>query len=166
MELFLVRHAIAAPLPEGGGEEEDAARPLIPKGVRRFRKVVRGLKALGVGLDLVLTSPKRRALETARLLGPLLEGEVRTTPLLAGPLSEALLEELPEEGRVALVGHEPHLSALLAWLLFGHLLEGVAPQALEERVLLKKGGVAWLRGRPEPGGMVLRALFPPKVFRL
>ncbi|WP_117238557.1 SixA phosphatase family protein [Thermus sediminis] len=166
MELFLVRHAIALPLPEGAGEEEDDARPLTPKGVRRFRKVVRGLAALGVGLDLILTSPKRRALETAELLSDLLQGETRVSPHLAEPPGEELLAEIPAEGRVALVGHEPYLSVFLTQLLFGDLLGGSVQDALEGRFLLKKGGVAWLEGTPRPGGMTLRALFPPKVFRL
>ncbi|BDG20278.1 hypothetical protein TthSNM11_24810 (plasmid) [Thermus thermophilus] len=165
MELFLVRHALALP-PEGEGEEADDRRPLAPKGVRRFRKVVRGLKALGVGFTFLLTSPKRRALETAELLAELLEGESRVTPHLAAPPSEALLREIPGEGRVALVGHEPYLSGLLSWLLFGDFLGDSAREGAEGRFLLKKGGVAWLEGSPRPGGMVLRALLPPKVFRL
>ncbi|WP_038056715.1 SixA phosphatase family protein [Thermus amyloliquefaciens] len=165
MELFLVRHALALP-PEGEGEEADDRRPLAPKGVRWFRKVVRGLESLGVALDLILTSPKRRALETAELLADLLEGETRVTPHLAAPPSEALLAEIPREGRVALVGHEPYLTELLAWLLLGDFLGASARGGLEGRFLLKKGGVAWLEGEPRPGGMVLLALLPPRVFRI
>ncbi|WP_114314114.1 SixA phosphatase family protein [Thermus caldifontis] len=165
MELLLVRHALALP-PEGEGEEADDRRPLAPKGVRRFRKVVRGLLGLGVELDLILTSPKRRAVETAELLTDLLEGEVRVTPHLAAPPSEALLAEVPREGRVALVGHEPYLSALLAWLLLGDFAGASAREALGARFALKKGGVAWLEGQAVPGGMALKALLPPKVFRL
>uniref|UniRef100_A0A7C2GG91 Phosphohistidine phosphatase n=2 Tax=Thermus islandicus TaxID=540988 RepID=A0A7C2GG91_9DEIN len=166
MELFLVRHALAAPLPEGAGEEADAARPLTAKGIRRFRKVVRGLKALGVSLDLVLTSPKRRALETAELLAELAKGGTRVTPLLAQPPGGALLAEIPKEGRVALVGHEPYLTALLARLLLGDLLGASVQDFLEGRFLLKKGGVVWLEGRPGPGRMALRALLPPGFFGL
>jgi len=121
---------------------------------------------LGVELDLILTSPKRRALETAELLSDLLSGETRVTPHLAEPPGEALLAEIPQEGRVALVGHEPYLSALLGWLLFGDLLGGSVREALEGRFVLKKGGVAWLEGTPRPGGMALKALLPPKVFRI
>ncbi|GAA6756646.1 phosphohistidine phosphatase SixA [Thermus thalpophilus] len=164
MELFLVRHVLALP-PEGEGEEADDARPLSPKGVRRFRKVVRGLKALGVSLNLILTSPKRRALETAEILLALLEGESRVTPHLALPPSPALLEEIPREGRVALVGHEPYLSELLAWLLLGDFLGGSVRGELASRFPFKKGGVAWLQGKPLPGEMALKAFLPPKVFR-
>ncbi|WP_105317317.1 SixA phosphatase family protein [Thermus tenuipuniceus] len=165
MELLLVRHALALP-PEGEGEEADHLRPLAPRGVRRFRKVVRGLRGLGVKLDLIVTSPKRRALETAEILADLLEGESWVSSHLAAPPSEALLAELPKEGRLAVVGHEPYLSELLVWLLLGDFLGQSALGSLEDRFPLKKGGVAWLEGEPRPGGMVLRAFFPPKVFRI
>ncbi|WP_243094747.1 SixA phosphatase family protein [Thermus thalpophilus] len=165
MELFLIRHALALP-PEGAGEEADDARPLSPKGVRRFRKAVKGLQALRVSLNLILTSPKRRALETAEILSALLEGDSRVTPHLALPPSPTLLEEIPREGRVALVGHEPYLSELLVWLLMGDFLGTSARGRLGERFPLKKGGVAWLKGEPVPGRMFLKALFPPRVFRL
>lgn len=147
MELYLIRHAHALP------GEPDEERPLSEKGRRAFARVVRGLGALGVRLDRVYTSPWRRAKETADLLRPL-AGAVEETPLLAAFPSSALLEALKGK-RVALVGHEPWLSALAAWLVLGAPLEG--------RLRMKKGGVALLRGRPRPGGMVLLGLYPPSL---
>ncbi|WP_338065454.1 hypothetical protein [Thermus caldifontis] len=76
------------------------------------------------------------------------------------------MEEIPKKGRVALVGHEPHLSALLSWLLLGDFAGASAQEALGECFQMKKGGVAWLEGEPVPGGMRLKGLFPPKVFRV
>ena len=67
---------------------------------------------------------------------------------------------------MALVGHEPYLSELLGWLLFGDFVGDSAREALAERFLFKKGGVAWLEGRPRPGEVALRAFLPPKVFRI
>lgn len=151
MDLFLIRHAIA----EDGAD--DAARPLSDEGAKKFSRAVRGLDALGLRFDRVLHSPKRRAVETAERLGPLAaDADFEVTTLLAEPPSDELLSHL--HGRtVALVGHEPHLSALLAWLVVG------APD--EGNFLLKKGGVAHLSGEPEPGGMQLVALYPPKTLR-
>lgn len=60
MELLLICHAMVEPA-KGEGEGADDARPLSPKEIRRFRKVVKGLEGLGLTLDLLLTSPKRRA---------------------------------------------------------------------------------------------------------
>lgn len=70
------------------------------------------------------------------------------------------------KGRVALAGHEPHFSALLSWLLLGDFAGASAQEALGECFQMKKGGVAWLEGEPVPGGMRLKGLFPPKVFRV
>lgn len=152
MNLYLIRHA---PAEEGPLDE---ARPLSPEGERRFKKAVRGLGRLGVRLDRLYHSPLLRAVQTANLLAPLLEGESEVAPALAEPPGEGVLDLLREGERVGLVGHEPWLSQLAAWLAFGD------PQ-LGEGLALKKGGVAWLQGEARPGGMRLRALFPPRVLR-
>lgn len=150
MELTLIRHALA----EDGAD--DSARPLSKKGRRRFARSVKTLGALGFRFDRVLHSPKRRALETAQLLRPLCEGDLEPTPLLAREPGVELWELLEGE-RLAVVGHEPHLSALLAWLVTGE------PSGANFE--LKKGGVAQLEGEPGPAGMRLCALLSPKVLR-
>lgn len=151
--LLLVRHAIAGPAPPGG---RDAERALTPAGRRRFREVVRGLARLELVLDELVHSPLRRAVETAELMLPLLEGETRVDPRLVAPPSEALLADLEGEA-CALVGHEPWMSDLLALLLPG--------RASGHGLGFKKGGVAWLEGTPEPEGMRLVAFLPPRVTR-
>lgn len=153
MELTLIRHALA----EDGAD--DSARPLSKKGRRRFAREVQTLDALGLRLDRVLHSPKRRAVETAELLAPLCDGELEltSTPLLAKHPGVELWELLEGE-RLAVVGHEPHLSALLSWLVTGEASAGA-------RFELKKGAVAQLEGDPAPGGMRLCSILPPKVLR-
>jgi phosphohistidine phosphatase len=150
MELTIIRHAIA----EDG--EDDAARPLSRKGRRRFADSVKTLDELGFCFERILHSPKRRAVETAELLRPLCEGELQSTPLLAKEPGVELWKLLEGE-RLAVVGHEPHLSALLSWLVTG---EPTGPN-----FELKKGGVAQLEGEPEPAGMRLCSLLTPKVLR-
>ena len=159
----MIRHAIAAPREDYA---DDAARPLTGKGVKRFKRVVRGLDALGVELCCVLHSPWRRAVETAELMGPIVKGELaaalRPTDLLIAPPRAELLGEISTaaaEGAVAVIGHEPWLGELIATLCFADARRG-------EQVPLRKGGVAWLDGTAAPGGMVLRALLPPKVLRV
>ncbi|MCC6333658.1 MAG: phosphohistidine phosphatase SixA [Myxococcales bacterium] len=151
MELFLIRHAIA----EDG--EDDDARPLSARGRKRFKEVVGALDALGVRFDRVLHSPKRRAVETAELLAPLVDGELEVTALLKEAPRDKLLGQL-HGGAVAVVGHEPHLSSLLAWLTVGEPEQGRA-------FVLKKGSVAVLAGEPGPGGMQLLALWSPGALR-
>jgi phosphohistidine phosphatase len=93
------------------------------------------------------------------LLQPLCDEPPLSTELLCQvPKSEllALIAELNET--TAVVGHEPWLGELVAWLAFGDTRHGDA-------LCLKKGGVVWLEGSCVPGGMQLRAVLPPNVLR-
>ena len=127
MELFLIRHAIAADPPPGG---TDAQRPLTPEGVERFRAVVDGLGVLGVELGAVLCSPLIRARQTADLLRPLCPADPIETDLLAAAPGPSLVEEAAGTGAssVALVGHEPWMSGLAGLCLSGssHGVPGLA----------------------------------------
>ena len=153
MELFVIRHAIAMP---GSMLLADADRPLSPKGRARFAPAVMGLQRLKVRFDRLYHSPWLRAVETAELLAPVLDGKAVCSPALARAPSQALLDALVGE-RVALVGHEPWMGELVAWLTTG------APDG--SVFAFKRGGIAWLEGQPQPGRMVLQAFLPPKVLR-
>ncbi len=132
--LYLVRHAIAA---ESGEDwPDDTKRPLTHRGMARMREAVSGLEALGVELDLVLTSPLLRAHQTAELLAAGLTSappvEV-TDALLPGQPSARVAEALGGHARcraIALVGHEPGLGEFAAWLL-----------GVREPLAFKKGAV-------------------------
>lgn len=156
MQLFVVRHAAAEgsePGPEG------AARELTEAGKTKLRRAVRGLGALEIRFDSVLTSPWKRALQTAKLLAPIAAAAPITTELLTQSPGTALLNLIAEHPETtAVVGHEPWLGELVAWLTFGDARHG-------DSMLIKKGGVLWLDGTPVPGGMQLRASLPPKVLR-
>jgi len=152
MDLFLIRHAIAE-----DGPDDDDARPLSAKGIKRFKGTVCALELLGVRFDRIIHSPKVRAVQTAELLAPLLTGKLESSPLLAISPSAAVLALLSGEV-LGVVGHEPYLSTLLAWLVTGEATLGGAFE-------LKKGSVARLTGSPTPAGMRLNALLPPSVMR-
>ena len=154
MELFLIRHAIAAPRSPG---LPDAERPLTRQGRERFVQAVAGMQRLGIRVRQVHHSPWLRAVETATLLAPVLQGDLLPTQALARPPEAALLHEI-DQTPAALVGHEPWMSELLAWLITGSPTAG-------SMFAFKKGGVAWLEGSLRPGGLVLRAYLPPKVLR-
>lgn len=154
MLLHLVRHAIAA---DAAPDRPDASRPLTDRGARRFTAEVRGAERLGWRLDRVYHSPLLRAVQTAELMRPLVHGSLHVLPDLARAPDVELLAHIDGE-RVAMVGHEPYLSALLAWLVTGDVTGS-------ERFEFKKGGVAILEGAPKPGAMALRAMIPPKLLR-
>ena len=153
MDLLLIRHAQAVPRAADAARMRDAARRLTKRGRGQLGRTVRGLERLGLTFDRILHSPKLRSIESANALSSLLHGESTVTRRLCVAPSDQLLAEIHGE-RVALVGHEPHLSALVAMLVG-------APVA----ITLKPSGVAWLEGDLRPGGMQVRALLPPRVLR-
>jgi phosphohistidine phosphatase len=154
MQLYIVRHAVAE---RGDRSVPDAARALTPRGRARFRREVQGLRRLGVRFDRVYHSPKLRAIETADLLAPLLRGETAVTPHLSRAPTPALLATVQGDS-AAVVGHEPWLGALAAWLVTGDRRRGA-------QFSMKKGGVLLLEGDLRPGAMRLAAALPPKVLR-
>jgi phosphohistidine phosphatase len=134
MEIYLVRHGIA----EDGNEKlRDGSRALTEKGRRRFQKTARAFGKLGRKIDLILTSPLVRAVQTAEILaGETRHDEVAVLEELdpkfdAESVRAALAKRSADSGAVALVGHEPQLSSLLA------SLSGVAQSDLD----FKKGAI-------------------------
>ncbi|MGE0057607.1 MAG: histidine phosphatase family protein [Dehalococcoidia bacterium] len=158
MDIYLVRHGIAG---ERDPERwpDDSLRPLTKKGIRRFERAASGLVSLVPDVDAVLSSPYKRAWQTASILedagwpSPLrFDALVRGEP---GSLIGAL-QPYSELDAIALVGHEPHISRFAASLL------GRAPW--DE---LKKGGVVKL-SLPHlslSGGATLVWYLPPRVLR-
>jgi phosphohistidine phosphatase len=157
MHLLVIRHAIAE---ERSPDQDDSSRELTRDGIRKLKGVVQGLRDLGWKLDAVLTSPWTRALHTAQLLSPIASAKPITTALLAESPRSELLAQIAEQAAdtIAVVGHEPWLGELVAWLAFGE-------QKLGEQLELKKSAVVWLEGSAVPRGMTLRALAPPKLWR-
>ncbi|MGE5191254.1 MAG: SixA phosphatase family protein [Deltaproteobacteria bacterium] len=123
MELWLVRHAVAADRGEFDGP--DAERPLTGKGRRRFRDFCEWLAGETPMPQIVVSSPLLRAVETAALLtkaSGLKKSEIVSTDLLApGVDVKALLGLVRDQpaSLVALVGHEPDISHCLAEIVGG-----------------------------------------------
>ncbi len=136
MDLYLIRHAIAVE-----EYEDDSQRPLTDKGKKKMRQIAKGLRALGVEFDLILSSPYVRASETAEVLADVfkMKKEVKFSDNLI-PMGDPnlLIAEMNEKyttGSVALVGHEPLLTALIGLLISDNP---------DVDITLKKGGVCRL----------------------
>ncbi len=155
--LHLLRHAHAGDPEAWTGP--DAARPLSDKGERQAERLGRFLAAIGFESDAVISSPKVRALRTAEIVAGHLHLDVRVDERLAGGLGladvDALLRDAGRPGRPVIVGHDPDFSDLLA------LLSGAA------ELPMRKGAIARIdvAGGLEPGGGVLRWLFPPQLLK-
>ena len=118
MHIYLIRHAHAL---DG---ENDAARPLSPKGRKQIHSVAKLLrKAEAFEAREIWHSPLRRAHETASVLVQQLHRRVPIKEVAGLKPSDAIdtiAEKLGDLRRpVAVVGHEPHLSALASLLVTG-----------------------------------------------
>jgi phosphohistidine phosphatase len=131
-QLWLLRHGDAEP----HGARHDADRKLSSKGEKQARVAGEALARLGLQFSAVLTSPRVRARDTARLAAKALSAD----PMVHQPLSagfdvteaRALLAGYGDDARVLIVGHEPDFSQTVHDLTGG-------------RIDLKKGGVAGVR---------------------
>ena len=139
----------------------DDDRPLTPEGKEKFRVAAKGLARIAHRPDVLLTSPLPRARATAEIAARAFK---RITPTVDPALARgsvagivAALKTHPLGATVAIVGHEPVLSALLAHLL------GAADG---ERLAFKKGGAALidLPDGPSSAGRLIWFL-KPRILR-
>jgi phosphohistidine phosphatase len=120
MEIYLLRHGIAEDQKPG---MRDADRALTDKGVRKLRAVLERAREAGVKPSLILTSPYRRARETAEVAHEILgcrEPIEETERLIPSASPDNVWEEIRthrQEESLLLAGHEPLMSALYAHLL-------------------------------------------------
>jgi phosphohistidine phosphatase len=112
MKVVLVRHAEAAP------GDPDELRALTPEGREQARRLGDQLRTDGVEPDAVLTSPLRRARETAAGLG---FGEPEPLEELGpGATAEDVKAAVATRGdTVVVVGHQPDCSLITAALRGG-----------------------------------------------
>ncbi len=117
MEIILVRHAKAEARDPNTWPDDDQ-RPLTAEGRAEQRATTRAMKRMGVRFDFLLTSPLLRARETADLVArgyrwpdpPQVVEELGHGYAVAAVVR--LLAKFPPGSTVAMVGHEPDLSAL------------------------------------------------------
>ncbi|MGZ8648329.1 MAG: SixA phosphatase family protein [Solirubrobacteraceae bacterium] len=146
-QLWLLRHGEAVP----HESKPDADRELTARGERQSVAAGEGLARLGVEFDACYTSPKLRALDTAKLACKALNIEPQVADVLADGFDrEDALELLMahgDEARVLVVGHDPSFSQVVHDLTGG-------------RVDFKKGGVAVVRAARANGELL--ALLRPR----
>ena len=160
MDIYFLRHANA-------GEPrlnpmKDEKRPLDKLGIEQSHDVGRALSSLDVAIDTIISSPLRRATQTAAVVANEIGYEdkvVTDDALRPGASYEKFRDLLERHGRkdaILVVGHNPNLTEFINRLLGG----GAALHVLE----LKKGSIA----RVEKVGRkaaVLRWCMTPKVVR-
>ncbi len=120
MEVYLLRHGIAENRSPSGRDED---RRLTEEGRDKLRRVLERAQSAGVNPSLILSSPYKRAVETAEIAARELgyQGKIVRvnclTPDSSPPDIWAELRRHRGEDSILLAGHEPLFSATVAWLL-------------------------------------------------
>lgn len=159
MDLYIIRHAEAQPLGEGG-IKNDEDRPLTAAGHAQCKPLAAALQRQGVRLQRIVTSPLLRARQTAEDL----------LQELAAPKPELhVCDHLAPDGKrkkltrflrglgaqsIAIVGHNPDLGLYAGWLIGSR----------RAQIDLAKAGVAYVHFDEEPdkGAGVLQWMASPQ----
>jgi phosphohistidine phosphatase len=159
MIIYFLRHANAGkPV---ANLKKDEKRALDKEGIEQCGMVGRTLAALEVQVDAMISSPLKRAAQTASLVGNELsyEGKIQFEDALRPSASFAdfrrLLEKYAKQEAIMVVGHNPNLSEFLG--------RSISETGCEAGTELKKGAVAKVEmGR---NSAVLQWCLTPRVLR-
>jgi phosphohistidine phosphatase len=162
MNLYILRHASAGT--RRANPVIDVKRPLDREGKLQCFVIGSYLSTLKIQFDLVVSSPLKRALQTATLVGTEVayDAGVKVSDGLAPDATLAsfldLVHELQGHENVLLVGHNPNLPQFLASLI----LNGAATPG-RGAIRLRKGAVARVDLTRRPG--MLHWLVDPRILR-
>lgn len=171
MNLSLLRHANAGTRRDN--PLLDAKRPLDKEGKQQCLLVGGYLNALDVQFDLIVSSPLKRALQTASLVGNETgyESRILISEALAPGATQSALEKfvasLAHYDEVLLVGHNPGLSVFLGSLIGARGAAarlGIATPETRGGIRLRKGAIARVDCSNRPG--VLQWLVDPRSLRV
>ena len=150
MDLILWRHAEAK---QADGPVADGDRELSPRGLRHAQQVAEWLRGQRLPKVTVLSSPAKRAVQTAEGLG--LPVKVKKQLGVGASIADLLgAADWPDHpGAIILVSHQPALGRLASLLLAG----------TEADWTIKKAGIWWFsnRVRHDETQTVLRAVHNP-----
>jgi phosphohistidine phosphatase len=166
MNLYILRHANAGtprtnPL-------LDRKRPLDKEGKRHCLQLAHVLNAMKLQFDLIVSSPLKRSLQTASLVGTETGYEAKIvqsnalTPDATFAQFQKLLQECAEFENVLVVGHNPNLTGFVGSLL---VPAATSPDGRSgaTMVRLRKGSLARLNLVRGPA--TLQWLLDPRTVR-
>ena len=163
MDLFILRHGEAGKRIAPG--HNDARRPLTVAGEEEITEISEALERIGIRFDIILTSPLKRAYQTADIVAKEFKAQKKMQKLQElspeGNRS-ALYQKLSsfKEGTsILVVGHNPYLSEMVSEMITDEKYG---------RIDIKKGGIVRIRvtsATPKLKGE-LRWLITPRLLRL
>jgi|SRR5215471_3306828 len=159
MFLYFLRHASAGePL---NNPKKDEKRGLDKAGIEQCGYIGRALSALGVQVEVIISSPLKRSTQTAALVGNEMghEGKLVLEAALRPEASFAdfqkLLQKYARQDSVMVVGHNPNLREFLGRV--------ISDSGCEATIELKKGAVAKVEMRRNSGS--LSWCITPRILR-
>ncbi len=157
MKLIFLRHGLA----EGQfsfDQDTDFQRELTAEGMAKLHKTIQLFKSTQPNIDVIFSSPLARAVQSAEIFWEHFQKSdlemMADLDILDDPLH--LIEYisfLPNDGTYAFVGHDPHLTKVIASLLALH------PE--HDFMKIKKGGICVVEGSMWEG-FTLELLISPK----
>lgn len=162
MLLIIVRHGIAEDRKTFKlKDKSDQHRPLTERGKKKFQVIAKKLKKFIGPIDLIVSSPLVRAEQTAKILQDeypkvkFLQSETLAPASHSNDFAKWCHQHVKKGTKcLVIIGHEPHLSQLASWLLFG---------SQQSHIKIKKGGCLALEINQAIGpkkGVLLWALTP------
>jgi phosphohistidine phosphatase len=157
MTIYFLRHASAGQ--RVINPKKDEQRGLDEDGIQQCRHVGRALAAMEIQVDAIISSPLKRASQTAALVANEMghEGKLQLDPALRPEASFSQFRELlaryAKADAVMVVGHNPNLSEFLG--------RSITRGAGRAEVNLKKGAVAQVETKRNSA--VLRWCLTPKA---
>jgi phosphohistidine phosphatase len=159
MFLYFLRHASAGQ--PFSSAKKDLKRGLDKDGIEQCGYIGRALAALGVQVDMIVSSPLKRSTQTAALVGNemghegklVLENALR--PEAGFSDFQKMLQKYPRQEALLLVGHNPNLGEFLGRV--------ISERGCEAIIELKKGAVAKVEMRRSAGS--LSWCLTPRILR-
>ena len=137
MYLFILRHGEAGKKLATGNR--DFERSLTVAGQKEVAHIAKSLKDMGIKFDFILTSPLKRAHQTAAIVSKIFKNEKKMEdwdelkPEGNRPELYRKLTQFKQQSSVLIVGHEPYLSDMISEIIF---------DGKGKHVVLKKAGLA------------------------
>ncbi len=162
MELYILRHGKAEE--NTGSVTSDYARKLTEIGIREIETMSKSLKLLDVKIDYLITSPLKRAKQTADIISKDLLKQKKQFLIWDELKPEIPIEQVIKKicaldfSSIMIVGHEPHLSSLIS---------SIISDSTKIEISLKKGGFVHIELFPNSVTLhgVLKSLMTPKQMK-
>jgi phosphohistidine phosphatase len=159
MVIYFLRHANAGQK-HFSDAVKDEKRPIDKIGEEQSHDVGRALAAIGVTVNVILSSPLARAIQTAAIVSQELGHEEKLVlddalrPEATFEKFKVLLNRHKDKAAIMVVGHDPSMTEFV-----NKVLSGGGPLAAIE---MKKGGVAKVEKDLRKQAL-LKWVMPPKV---